>query len=309
MSNSEQTTVVDTVSPNQHRRYQILNPATEDAGNFPQFKNLPSELRRNIWEQALKHERLLEITLNRLAVSGNGCTILLQERWALSKLFRVNSESRTTAMGFYRVHLPCVYRYRERESDGVLYLNPELDILHVHGYGWEHFARFAYDVWVHDRYQVGLVNLALGFSAPRNPQDAWDRSKPENLPLPCMGLRRLKRVIFIFKIVDDATFWGCDRPCHRQGDNWPRWHVDNYAPIMTKVPLFDVLSQDPRSIRKYLERMRLCEGLDDPRDKVENWFLHLESLGVQNDPGVLYQYIVGYDCCSPGIVDREDAIG
>ncbi|KAF5658786.1 hypothetical protein FCIRC_12759 [Fusarium circinatum] len=84
--------------------------------------------------------------------------VMVDDKAAISKLFRVNAESRQAAKRFYRVHIPCTYMKPGFYEKGTLYLRPESDTIRM-GLT-EGFGRFAYCIWAMDRLHVGLVNLA-----------------------------------------------------------------------------------------------------------------------------------------------------
>ncbi|KAF5691058.1 hypothetical protein FGLOB1_14619 [Fusarium globosum] len=84
--------------------------------------------------------------------------LFVDDKSAISKLFRVNTESRQAAKRFYRVHIPCTYMQPGLYERGTLYFRPELDTIRM-GLT-EGFGRFAHCVWAMDRLHVGLVNLA-----------------------------------------------------------------------------------------------------------------------------------------------------
>ncbi|KAF4964606.1 hypothetical protein FSARC_7512 [Fusarium sarcochroum] len=269
-------------------RFRILNPDFQTTDDFSNFSRLPLEIRQKIWESAMSHERLLHIQLGPAQVT-------LAERLAISKLFHVNSESRYTALNFYRVHLPCIYRHRncygdhypKREVQGVLYLNPELDILNINGHDAPmYFTQFAHDVWAHDRCRVGLVNLALSVEECTWTPDPWSKVPIPTLPLHRKVLSRLERILFIFEADQEDMYLG------RNFAPRTRWSRQLYhsGPIMPLVPSFDRLPQDPRRIQRYLHGVYL--GSKDPRENIEAWLTHLHNWGVE-----------------PGISDREDAFG
>lgn len=97
---------------------------------FGQFSMLPPELRLRIWQCTLEKHRLVNIelefpsdgndtppysTTNALGkiVSGQWYLATVQGFQLNSKLLRVNRESRSVALAFYRIHIPC---YRRKES-------------------------------------------------------------------------------------------------------------------------------------------------------------------------------------------------
>ncbi|KAF4450397.1 hypothetical protein FALBO_16490 [Fusarium albosuccineum] len=194
-----------TSAPNNH--LTIFNPVPKATDSFPQFCRLLPELRWMIWEQALSHERFLLINLGPseppLAPSlrkfqqtdetNDTYSIILYGRQLISKLFHINSESRQVASSFYRVHLPCGYRWGGQvEANGTLYVNPELDTLEISG--TQHLAHFARRVLAHDRCNVGLVNLAL-------PAEQMRRRVDINQPYRHFRriLSRLERVTFVYR--------------------------------------------------------------------------------------------------------------
>ncbi|KAM5346167.1 hypothetical protein ACJ41O_009172 [Fusarium nematophilum] len=134
-----------------------LQPGARAADPFPQFNRLFPELRWMVWEQALSHERVLHVELREpLAVNddeskdeneaetNDGYSIVLKERRAISKLFRVNAESRHVVLCFYRVQLPCHYQWNgQLEENGTLYFNPELDTLQFRN--TKYLAMFGHD--------------------------------------------------------------------------------------------------------------------------------------------------------------------
>lgn len=148
----------------------ILNPVcnSKPTDAFWSFSRLPTELRWKIWELELNQERLLHVEARPLVDNDSFRTtdchqrpyrIILTEFQPIRKLSHVDSESRVVASRFYRVQLPCLYRWEGRNDvNGIFYFNPELDTLEIRG---QSFAAFAHDLWVHDVRHVGLVNLAL----------------------------------------------------------------------------------------------------------------------------------------------------
>ncbi|KAJ3466671.1 hypothetical protein MRS44_004235 [Fusarium solani] len=181
----------------------IFNPpaGSKATGTFRHFGRLPLELRWTIWELELKHERLLHVEADPLELPADddsdseisnrtGRTYeIMTEFQPISKLARVNSESRAVASCFYRVQLPCVYRWKGKEdTNGVFYFNPELDTLEIR---CKAFSNFAQDLWVHDTRHVGLVKLALS-SRHFSPGSSSDLSLLQKI------MPRLKRVVFLY---------------------------------------------------------------------------------------------------------------
>jgi hypothetical protein len=121
---------------------------------FPQFKRFPPELRLHVWGLFLARHRNITMSVaqpmgklrlrsyethNHLEKLTSGCDYAIVRlhpaRAALfSPLLSVNSESRQATLEFYRVHLPAHFPNRyplEDGKEGVLYLNPDYDLLDV----------------------------------------------------------------------------------------------------------------------------------------------------------------------------------
>lgn len=91
-----------------------------EESNFPFFHLLPKELRLKIWRHTLQRRRIIRLRLNNqrgqtanqagenLASTSNGerYFTIVDRSHLLSKLLRVNRESRNEALMFHRVHLP-----------------------------------------------------------------------------------------------------------------------------------------------------------------------------------------------------------
>jgi hypothetical protein len=155
---------------------QIFNPAAT-VGNeqleFPLFRFFPVEIRRKIWQHSLQRHRYIHIRLQpridqpdfeeRRLYCIVACGYQL-----LSKLFRVNRESRDVAVHFYRVNLPCEFSkaetLHETTKHGTLHLNPEYDILQVSPlWGVKNIViDFLYHLKAtHDPLHIGTRNLAM----------------------------------------------------------------------------------------------------------------------------------------------------
>ena len=117
---------------------------------FCLFSQLPKEVRLKIWRHSLQRQRIIHVRLNgpteqtaaQAAETGSSTHksecyrgAIVDGYQVLSKLLRVNSESREAALGFYRVHLPCILKrgsiFEETKAPGFLYFNPEYDFLHI----------------------------------------------------------------------------------------------------------------------------------------------------------------------------------
>ncbi|RMJ05158.1 hypothetical protein CDV36_014176 [Fusarium kuroshium] len=272
----------------------ILNPpsGSKATDSFRYFKRLPLELRWYIWELELKHERLLHVEAHFLEASpddpaiesangpGRAYEIILTEFLPISKLARISSESRAVASHFYRVQLPCVYRWEGKEDmNGIFYFNPELDTLEIRG---KAFSNFAEDLWVHDARHVGLVNLALTH------RHFIPESKDE-YPVLRRIIPRLKRIVFLY-------LGGIERMClgePRLTDPMDKMEVFRSRPIMPATPKFDRLPCDPRlHIGTSLKKVYLNSA--DPRKLVRCWFRLMIECNVQHDHEVDYRFLVAF---------------
>lgn len=164
---------------------QIFNSsqATHNEGsNLPLFPLLPKELRFKIWRHALQRRRIIHLRLNNQrgqtatqagentdsTSNGERYFTIVDGSQFLSKLLRVNSESREEALIFFRVHLPCRFiggATREAPmGHGTLHFNPEWDFLHVSAErpAKDTLVDFLYHLkTIHDPRHVGLLNLAV----------------------------------------------------------------------------------------------------------------------------------------------------
>ncbi|EMT71099.1 hypothetical protein FOC4_g10009589, partial [Fusarium odoratissimum] len=100
--------------------------------------SFPPEVRERIWIRSLTRERILRILRERYRVK-------VRERIVMSKLFVTNHESRSAAKRFYRVHIPCTYAHMTCTYYGILYFNPEFDIIHI--FEWWYFPELAHRIW------------------------------------------------------------------------------------------------------------------------------------------------------------------
>ncbi|KAM0544386.1 hypothetical protein ACHAPJ_011846 [Fusarium lateritium] len=263
----------------------LVNPLPKSTGTFHNFSKLSTEIRCAIWEHILSQERLLRVHLFspresinldlrassvNWAASGNYVIFVTQP--TLSRLFLVNVESRLSALRFYRVQLPCRYfRSDHAVQDGTLYINPELDTLDIRGI--HHFVKFAYDLWVHDPRDVGLLNLAIAqtWSSEIRRLYTWDAGAATLRQV----LSRLKRVMFMQQIARDQLLmeYGPDHSTQiwRERDRW--------VPMMGTLPTFS-RQPGPKGIDKKLKQLYIGDG--NWRHAMHSWFSLLASLEVES---------------------------
>ncbi|KAF5605702.1 hypothetical protein FPCIR_394 [Fusarium pseudocircinatum] len=289
----------DALSSSCDEEVQILNPAIlRSTRSFPKFNKLPPELRDKIWIHSLAHERILKIY-------SEECRVELRERVTLSKLFVTTLESRAAAKKFYRVHIPCKYVHMTSTYDGILYFNPELDIIHV--FGWAYFPELAHHIWSLDPLHVGIINLALqtygsccryySFGSAFKTDCDLDKIKA--------AIQRLKRFIFACHGVYESESETC-----RYRETRPRFDRDipssPFVPVKPHVPAFQTMEQDPRAVGDFVYDVDRLEMIT-VGGEVSDWFDHLEEWGIDNDPAVLYQIMMSYSDCDPEIIVEENA--
>ncbi|KAI1011932.1 hypothetical protein LB503_004727 [Fusarium chuoi] len=172
--------------------------------------------------------------------------LFVDEKAAISKLFRINYESRQAAKRFYRVHIPCTYMKPGLYEKGTLYLRPESDTIRM-GLT-EGFGRLAHCIWAMDCLHVGLLNLApdlkvkffgfndLAWLHDYFPKDAFEAELWKD------GLGRLQNVSFQDTIpgyldprwADVHMFYVPLTPTHLSTpgyqNEWPRVNQPCYLP-------------------------------------------------------------------------------
>ncbi|KAF5623963.1 uncharacterized protein FTJAE_10510 [Fusarium tjaetaba] len=297
MATSLGTGTQDAVSSSSDAEVQILNPAIlRSTRSFPKFNKLPPEVRDKIWIHSLAHERILK-------VYSAGCRVELRERVALSKLFVTTLESRAAAKKFYRVHIPCKYVHMTNTYDGILYFNPELDIIHV--FGWAYFPELAHHIWKLDPLHVGVVNLALQTYGSCCNYYHFDSSFKTDCELDKIkaAIQRLKRFIFVCHGVYEAETCQYRENRRRPPRAIPSCH---FVPVKPHVPAFQTMEQEPRAVGDFLDGVDRLEIMT-VRSEATDWFNHLEEWGIDNDPAVLYQIMMSYPDCDPETFVRESA--
>ncbi|KAF4464549.1 formate c-acetyltransferase [Fusarium albosuccineum] len=290
------------------RRIELFNPASGVTSDFPQFSQLPAELRRMVWEQELSHERFLRVDLQTTTPTrrvNRIYNVVLEGLQTISKLFHVCSESRHLALDFYRVRVPCKYHHRSRTRNGTFYFNPELDTVAITG--TEHLADFAHQLWSHDQQHVGLINVALN---PNISNELWslrDRLRgrpPSHVPFLKQVISRFERVIFMCDGGREGKFLGPTRA--RRTSALEHHGVHRSLPIMAAIPRFDRLLQDPRP----LERLQKNIDFSSYRSQMgfQGWLHLLNAWGVQFNHQVDYHLMVTYEGCETKINSRDEAL-
>lgn len=302
-------------------------PTNKESRSFTLFSRLPAELRLDIWQASLKHGRLVQVKIttaqnddrgnsdqgedslymnrNTLGNVVSGARYRLTVKAQLySKLLRVSREARQAALQFYRVHLPCRFRLGATESFGTLHLNPEFDILRVKAESAGHdLVHFLHDVRAHDILRRGLLNVALDVNVI-NRLVGVDVSVLE-MEARCAlteTLRGLQQVFFISVERAGRIYLGARYGLHTND----RYEFHRSRPLLSAIPSFDRLAQDPRG---NMERdlSRVYAGTFDARQMVCRWRELLCDWDAAHPPheGPEYRFMVATDAAE--IADRETA--
>jgi len=338
-----------------YTKTDLINPESTGAAQFPLFAELPYDIRTMIWRQPLLSHRILRFSLEKRELSarnknqrnkamkakgkGRGkkplkqdaeslqdyvpekpYCVIVEERYAMSKLFHVCTESRDTANRFYRVKTPCIYRWGNKTQEGTFYFCQELKNIQV-GIS-EYFSDFAFNLYQRDPRYVGLVNLTLPFQpnvhklmdmddAERdmlrgillqleNVSFALIQEKPRTAPPP---RRTLAYVHSMALAAAAATNNGPDEPQPPK----PRtcWETDCTGPMSTCIPSFDKLSQDPRKLGN--DHIRPYFYFKNPTYIALSWFRLLEVLGAVHEHQVNYCFMMSYETTGRNIATREQA--
>ena len=308
---------------------QIFNPnqiANSEESNFPLFNLLPKELRLEIWRHTLQRRRIIHLCLDnqrgKTAIqagenpestsNGERYFTIVDGNQLLSKLLRVNRESRAEAWMFYRVHLPCRFTgeaMREGSNGhGTLHFNPEWDFLYLSA-EWpakDSLVSFLYHLkTIHDPRHVGLLNLAVDGNG-LNGNDLYG--------LESSDLEDKVRSAFVETLSQLREVWFVSTPLvGRQilggwsGLGTSETLFNRSFPIMTMPSTFDRLQRDPRPIAQDLKNTTGLAGL---RNVVILWLRVLKKWRT-SPPGIEYRFLLAFDPTiggGPPISDRTSAM-
>lgn len=272
-------------------------PDKRDGETFDLFPSLPAELRLRIWEAALCRYRLLSLELYPNDIANPGpqteteeepkekYTIVVYGPKINSKLLSVCSESRQAALGFHRIHLPCHHVASQnigqtsRPKAGILYLNPEWDILQIAPDRWDSFAYLLHDMKTLDPQSKGLLNVAFrgGHVAMLSTLDISNQSSKMVRSSFIDTLSNLQQVFFISAASTGRVYTG---PNTSNAVSRERgWEFHRARPIFSEIASFDRLEKDPRPID--LDLTRVFVGPSEPRKTVFQWLKLLDSWGIQ----------------------------
>ena len=306
---------------------QIFNSrqaAHNEESNFPLFPLLPKELRLKIWRHTLQRWRIIRLFLNNQrgqtatqagenpesTSNGERYFTVVAGSQLLSKLLRVNRESREGAWMFYRVHLPCRFTggaTREGPTGhGTLQFNPDWDFLHLSA-EWpakDTLVDFLYRLkTIHDPRHIGLLNLAVDGNG-LNGNDLYG--------LQSSDLNSEVRSAFVETLTQLREVWFVSTPLvGRQilgalsGLGTSETIFNRSLPIMTMSSAFERLHRDPRLIAQDLKNLT---GLANSRDVVQLW-LQLLKKWRTSPPGIEYRFLLAFNPTMGGdqISDRTSA--
>lgn len=291
---------------------------------FSLFPLLPKELRLKIWRHTLQRGRIIHLCLNNQrrktatqagenpesTRNGERYFTIVDGSQLLSKLLRVNKESRDEALVFFRVHIPCSFRSTRKgpTGHGKLHMNPEWDFLHISA---EWFAKdtlvsFLYHLkTIHDPRHVGLLNLAV---------DGNGLNGTDLYQLPFSDLDSEVRSAFVETLTQLREVWFVSTPrVGRQivgtlglsGLPTSDTIFNRSLPVITTVPSFERLHRDPRPIAQDLKALT---GLAHSRDVLQLWLQLLKRWRIV-PLGIEYRFLLAFDPPIGGdqISDRTSA--
>ncbi|KAI1385150.1 uncharacterized protein F4822DRAFT_432001 [Hypoxylon trugodes] len=288
------------MSSQEHLR--ILNPTYEAEHNdFPQFPNLPEELRVLIWEHSLPRNRIVKVEVPSGWITKDEIC-LARGHHILSKLLRVNRESRQAVLRFYRIHIPCTLKKGQQRKYGILPFNPEFDILQIRVPPRRslYFSNFICKLKSLDPHGVGVTKLGL---------DAVDMICIKNCTdVTNMGEQRRNDFTATIAQLDKVFFIDIDnfgRVCGSEvSDIVDKVEFHRSIPIAPKTPAFDIMASDPRPIQGDLKHVYFKR--DDPRRMMFNWreMLHLWEI-PHSSMTTSYHFLMASRGCSETMFPKE----
>ncbi|KAL0937601.1 pectinesterase precursor [Colletotrichum truncatum] len=312
------------------------DPSESNQLSFHIFSQLPVELRLLVWNHALRCNRLLHVTveevgdrnlschtrytlLNALGrpMTGNHYRVVIKPRGPfLSRLMRVNRESREATLAFYHVKLPCYLGSNPHSEKRTLSLNLDWDYLKIAaGPSWNNiFIDFIHDLRALDPQGRGLQHLVINdnFSASSTNNESHPR-REDIMAFEPPGIDNTAMEAFAATVRNLKSIWFmCVHPGGRALDvlTYTHAHVFNYGfPIFPAFTFFDRPTRDPRNISRDL--LKVWGGVHDPREKPFGWRSLLRNLTIdpdELDPSVDVRVMIGSNQ-EYNVRSRADAIG
>ncbi|KAK8041559.1 hypothetical protein PG994_014566 [Apiospora phragmitis] len=270
---------------------------------------LPIELRRLIWTTYLQQQRI--ITIKIIPETGSGdeydrYVIEAQRRYRHSKLLRLCRESRTVALEFFSLRIPCT----NLDTLVPLYFNPEHDILSIDqkydGLGW--LVDLLPKLTVYDSRGVGVLHLATNSRVLSNRLDL------ETLEKLSTSARKASaeavsslRHLWIMSIEQSNT------RAMAGGLDWrnAKVHHNRAVPVFPLLQTFTRLPKDPRPIELDLGHIATFYH---PQESVNRWRQLEEFLGINRKEPLELRVLLAADATYSSwdgqtgpIVDRTTA--
>ena len=308
---------------------KIFNPIGDPGfATFHRFASLRPELRLRIWEHSLDTSRVIKIRLSVRrfwemsgdsnspkhadSVSASGTrvlpppyTIRVKSPKTISKLMRVNHESRQAALSYYRIQVPCIYRINNEDPlHGLLCVNPDKDILHINvESGKETFAHFLSDLVHYDPRGNGLIHLALDRHGIYSLKSQDNSSLQDDVRSSFLStICRLETVYFMEITAAGRIFLGRMSGIRAAGT---KYAYHRSVPVMSDSPRFQNIGEDPRLIHDEMKETYV--GTYDPRYMVYQWLRCLKNWGVTNQ-NICYKFVLATSRPGPSVSNREDAV-
>ncbi|KAI0204780.1 hypothetical protein F4808DRAFT_456525 [Astrocystis sublimbata] len=290
---------------------QIFDPTPplSDPGlsSFPLFAQLPPELRQMIWRHSLQQTRMLTLLLRShylmdLFLShkvesplpsvsqGGPCAVVIGSSCrVLSKLLRVSSEARETALLFYRVHIPCrMVRKDDKHligsEEGMLYINPEFDFVRLKSEGSKDDAMLMTPSFIHyvkvvmDPRRVGILNLAIDRNQLNILSSTTSRDIDPHVRKSVTDTLRNLRRVFLLHI----ERLGRTIPSTQRMHKPPGHSINRSYPLMAASSSFQCIPRDPRAVDLDLKLVYMGRPA---RKMLEMWQNALANWEVSAAPG------------------------
>lgn len=280
---------------------------------FHFFPSLPKELRLQIWEAAVPRERMIHISLKvhegrryelaaaeprylernslRKPISGERYRAVAEGEQLHSKFLRVNSEARSVALAFYRVHIPVYLSGLKLTERTTLFFNPEHDFLHIRAEApvKETLIDFMWDLKAYDPKDIGLLKLAIDLEGLcANDLQYLGRSD-------LFLIRQRKALVETLSQLNEVWFLNLQSPGWIQKQSvktiFPQGQSGGALPVAGGSPTLERVGTDPRKgLEQALERVYM--GDIDPREVLFRWRRLLRTWEIDYEDGHQVDYRV-----------------